>query len=93
MYVPQTLNQGTKIFPSKTPWITERLMQWRDKIMARAGGEAPSHADHHHHHHHNLPYHEVGPTGRLIPIGDEEDPGDILHRLKELKLVSDDIEH
>ena len=36
---------------------------------------------------------EVGPSGRLIPKGDEEDPGDILRRLKEAKLVGDDVEH
>ena len=36
---------------------------------------------------------EVGPSGRLVPKGDEEDPGEILHRLKESKLMSDDIEH
>ena len=36
---------------------------------------------------------EVGPSGRLIPKGGEEDPGDILRRLKESKLVSDDIDH
>ena len=36
---------------------------------------------------------EVGPPGRLIPKGGEEDPGEILHRLKQSKLVSDDVEH
>ena len=36
---------------------------------------------------------DVGPSGRLIPKGGEEDPGEILRRLKEMKLVPDDIEH
>ena len=36
---------------------------------------------------------DVGPSGRLIPEGGEEDPGEILRRLKDAKLVSDDIEH
>ena len=33
---------------------------------------------------------EVGPSGRFIPKGGEEDPGDILRRLKEAKLVGDE---
>ena len=36
---------------------------------------------------------DIGPFGRLIPKGGEEDPGEILRRLKDAKLVSDDIEH
>ena len=36
---------------------------------------------------------DVGPSGRLIPKGGEEDPGEILRRLKDAKLASDDIEH
>ena len=36
---------------------------------------------------------EVGPSGRLIPKGGEEDPGEILRHLKDLKLASDDIGH
>ncbi|OLP93893.1 hypothetical protein AK812_SmicGene24167 [Symbiodinium microadriaticum] len=36
---------------------------------------------------------EAAERGRLIPKGDEEDPGDILRRLKEAKLVGDDVEH
>ena len=36
---------------------------------------------------------DVGPSGRLIPKGGEEDPGEILRCLKDGKLVSDDIEH
>ena len=41
----------------------------------------------------SVPHDDVGPSGRLIPKGGEEDPGDILCRLKDGKLVSDDVEH
>ena len=36
---------------------------------------------------------DIGPSGRLIPKGGEEDPGEILRRLKDAKLASDDVEH
>ncbi|CAE7218058.1 unnamed protein product [Symbiodinium sp. KB8] len=36
---------------------------------------------------------DVGPSGRLIPKGGEEDPGEILRCLKDAKLASDDVEH
>ena len=41
----------------------------------------------------SIPHDDVGPSGRLIPKGGEENPGDILRRLKDGKLVSDDVEH
>ena len=36
---------------------------------------------------------DVGPSGRLIPKGGEEDPGEILRHLKGMKLAPDDIGH
>ena len=39
------------------------------------------------------PHDDVGPSGRLIPKSGEEEPGDILRRLKDGKLGSDDTEH
>ncbi|CAE7705382.1 unnamed protein product [Symbiodinium sp. KB8] len=36
---------------------------------------------------------EVGPSGRLIPKGGEEDPGEILRYLKDSMLASDDVVH
>ena len=36
---------------------------------------------------------EVGPTGRLIPKDDDEEPSAIIIRLKELQLAPEDIEH
>ena len=36
---------------------------------------------------------EVGPSGRLIPKGDSEEPGEIIKTLKELKLAPEQIEH
>ena len=40
-----------------------------------------------------LEHDDVGPSGRLIPKGGDEDPGEILRRLKVAKLASDDVEH
>ena len=39
------------------------------------------------------PFHGVGPSGRLVPEGDDVDPGDIIKTLKEKKLAPEDIEH
>ena len=36
---------------------------------------------------------EVGPSGRLIPKGDSEEPGEIIKILKEKKLAPEDMEH
>ena len=36
---------------------------------------------------------DVGPSGRLIPKGGDEDPGEILRGLKDAKLASNDVEH
>ena len=36
---------------------------------------------------------EVGPSGRLIPKGDSEEPGDIIKILKGKKLAPEEIEH
>ena len=36
---------------------------------------------------------EVGPSGRLIPKGDSEEPGEIIKILKEKKLAPKDMEH
>ena len=39
------------------------------------------------------PFYGVGPSGRLVPEGDDVDPGDIIKILKEKKLAPEDIEH
>ena len=60
-----------------------------DKILERAEAEAGALRA--------LPSSSIlrrtGESGRLIPKGGEEDPGEVLRRLKDEKLVSGDIEH
>ena len=64
----------------------------RDEIDARAHGAPPTSSTLRRT---DMPdgIDDVGPSGRLIPKGGEEDPGEILRRLQDAKLASDDIEH